>query len=881
MSNIFALRYPVACVLLCLLFGSRLSAQEPPIRLNYLNPETYSIDSLSVEGAYSISPSVLFSVSGLQIGDKIQIPGNRIAAAIKNIWKQGLLSHIDIKASLLAPGSVHLHFVIQERPRLTGFTFSGINRTQRQEIGETLPLSRGRIITDLALTQTQNNIEAYFKKKGYLNAEVRLLEQPDATIPNGVRLRVVIRKGRKVRVRSFRILGQRTFSQPKLKNQFTGLGDRLRFTLHLQLLAELADIFVYPLRSWQVLSSRPLPKDLKRLARDYLHQHAYLNLVKGRKFDEKKYKEGKQKLIAFLQSKGHRSAYIGHDTLHQKNENEMDVQLLLYVGQRYYIRDIRWTGNFVYDSATLTQVLGIKKGNVYDPALLERQLAYNPQGADVSSLYLDNGYLFFNAQPAEVRVVGDSVDIEIRIFEGKQANIERVLINGNSRTREHVFRRELRTLPGEQFSRADIIRTQQQLSQLPFIDVQATKPVPKPNPETQKVDIEWQITEKAGDQVELSAGWGAQAGVVGSLGFVLNNFSARDLLYPKRWRPLPIGDGQRLAIRLRSNGRAFTSLSTSFTEPWLGGRRRNNLTVSYTYSRENYFRGLSVIGSFALHGVNAGLVRSLRWPDDYFTLGYLSSYNGYRLRNASSRSLGFTTGNANSLSFSLILGRSSIDNPNYPSRGSYFSLASELTPPYSWFRSTSLSDASNQEKYKWVEYNKWLFDAKTYTEILPKLVLESRMHFGLIGRYSSRGVDTPFERFTLGGDGQGGQNFILGTDIIGLRGYPNNSILPIDRQNNIEGGRYFIKNVFELRYLFLQLAQGTIYGLSFLESGNSWNEFADFSFYDLYRSLGFGVRLNIPAIGLIGLDWGRGFDLLPNRRTLTKQFHFTIGRSVR
>ena len=868
-------------VLLYLLFVGVLRSQERPLRLNYLSPEIYTIDSLSIEGTKSINPKALFAVSGIQIGDTIKVPGDRIPSAIKNIWRQGIVSQVEIRASVLPSGGLRLHFVVEERARLTTITFSGASRTQIRDLEEKIQISRGRILTDLILQQIQNKVLTYYKEKGFLRVRVRFKQYEDTLISNGVRLHVAITKGEKLRVRNFRFLGEPVFSQSHLKKRFSGLGDRIRFTLHLQLLSEIVDLFVHPAHNWKRLSTDPLPKNFKRMARDYLHKHAYLNIFKSRKFEQKKYEEGKDELISFMQSKGYRNAYLRYDTIVEQSNNEVDVYLFLYSGRKHYVRDIRWVGNFVYDSATLTRILGIRKGDVYDPSLLSNRLTFNPQGADVSSLYLDQGYLFFNVQPAEVRVLNDSVDVEMRIYEGKPADIERVLIRGNNRTREHVLRRELRTLPGEQFSRADILRSQQQLSQLPYIDAQSTKPVPIPNPETQKVDIEWQIEEKAGDQVELSAGWGGGVGFVGSLGFVLNNFSMQDVLYPKRWRPLPIGDGQRLAIRFRSNGRSFTSVSTSFTEPWLGGHRRNNLTVGYTFSRERYFSLNIFTGSFSLHGTNLSLVRSLRWPDDYFTLGYFLSYNGYQLRNATNRSLGFTTGNANAVSLRTAFARSDIDNPIYPRSGSYFSISTELTPPYSLFREQSLINSPNEKKYQWVEYNKWLFDLKTYIEILPKLVVESRIHTGAIGRYSKKAIYTPFERFALGGDGQAGQNFILGTDIIGLRGYSNNSITPIDVENNIEGGRYFVKGVFELRYLVLELPAGMVYVLSFLEGGNAWNDFLDFSFYDTYRSLGVGVRLNVPSLGIIGLDWGRAFDILPGQSSLGSQFHFTIGTSIR
>ena len=861
--------------------GAGVLAQ--PLRLNYLNPESYLIDTLSIEGAESINPQVLISVSGLKVGDTVQIPGSQLAEAIRNIWKQGIVNHIDIRAVRRSSSDgLWLIFSIQERSRLTGFVFRGVSRTHRDELKSKLQLNRGRIYTEVLEKQTEQTIKSYFKEKGYLHTQVHLESLPDTLLDNGVRLRIVVKKGKKVKIRSINFEGQRTFSQAKLKAQLSDLGERLRFKLPKQILLESLHFLSRPRAHLRSLSRRIPPDQFKRKTSDYFHKYVYLNFFKSRKFDKKKYEDGKLKVVEFMQSKGYRNAHIIEDTVYQSTSHDLDISFRLHIGQKHYIRSINWVGNIVHDSTRLSQILGIHKGDIYDPSLLSKRLNFNPNGPDVSSLYLDNGYLFFRVETTETRIEQDSVDIEMRVYEGKKAAINRISISGNNRTREHVIRRELRTLPGDYFSRAKIIRSQQLLSQLPYINAEETTPVPIPKPETQEVDIEWRITEKAGDQIELSAGWGAQAGFVGSLGFVLNNFSLRDLVHPSRWQPLPIGDGQRLAIRYRSNGRAFSNVSINFTEPWLGSSSRNTLNLGYSFSRERYFNVSGhQTGSFSIQGINTSLVRSLRWPDDYFTLGYYFSYDGYLLDNASNRSLGFESGSANALSLSVSLGRSSIDNPNYPRQGSYLSVSGEFTPPYSLFRKESLLDASEREKYKWIEYNKWLIDLKTYVELLPKLVIESRIHFGAIASYTSETVPTPFERFSVGGDGLGGQNFILGTDVIGLRGYPNNSISPIDSDNNIEGGRYFTKGVMELRYLVLQMPAGTIYLLSFLEAGNSWNEVRVSSFYDLYRSAGLGIRLQIPALGLVGLDWGRAFDTLPRRSVPTQEFHFTIGRSIR
>ena len=481
-----------------------------------------------MEGGQGINPQVLISISGLKAGDQIEIPGSSISDAIQNIWKQGIVSHIDVRAVSLGQKNVWLIFVVEERGRLTRFDFSGTSKTQKDELKEKLQLSRGRIYTEVLKKQAENTVKSYFKEKGYLYAQVKLIEQADTLLRNGIKLHIEVNKGKKIKIRRIHFLGQRTFSQARLKTQFPGLRDQLRFTLPKQILIEAIHFLARPVAHLRSLSRPLASEDLKVKTSNYFHKHVYLNFFKSRKFDPKKYKEGKEKLVNYMHSKGYRNAYIVQDTIRSVDSQSLDISIRLHVGNKHYIRNISWVGNVVHDSTLLSQILGLKKGDIYDPSLLEKRMNFNPTGPDVSSLYLDNGYLFFNVKTAETRVEKDSVDLEIRIYEGKKARIERVIITGNERTREHVLRRELRTVPGDYFSRSKIIRTQQLLSQLPYINAEETTPIPIPNPETQQVDIEWKITEKAGDQVELSAGWGAQAGFIGSLGFVLNNFSLRD-----------------------------------------------------------------------------------------------------------------------------------------------------------------------------------------------------------------------------------------------------------------------------------------------------------------------------------------------------------------
>ena len=865
-------------ILLLLISYGVLKAQK--LSLNYLNPSSYTIDSIEVIGNKHLNTRVLIALTGLQAGDKIRLPGPETSEAIKKLWRQGIINDAQITARHSEKEGLILSIEVRERPRLTSFSLSGVRGTEKQELLEKLQLNKGNIITEVILQRIHNTVRTFFQKKGFLQVKTAITEKADTDLKGGARLHILVKKGPKIRVRQFNIIGQSLFAQAPLKRKFEGIGEQLRFTLPTRLLLEAYTFLRQPIKTYRAFDTL-MSQDLRLLRKNYFHEHAYLNLLKSRKFDQKKYSEGKAKLVEFLHKKGYRSAHIAQDTL-QVHGKFIDLTLQLYTGNIYYIRNISWTGNYLYTDEQLSKILGLKKGDIYNPERLDKQLNFNPLGADVSSLYLDDGYLFFNVQPIEISVAQDSIDIEMRVYEGKQATIARIIIKGNERTREHVIRRELTTLPGQKFSRSNILRSQQYLAQLPFIDAQGTKPIPIPRPSEEVVDIEWQITEKSGDQIELSAGWGAGVGFVGSLGFTLTNFSLQDVLHLKRWRPLPMGNGQRLGIRYRSNGRVFNSLSLSFTEPWLGGKNRNNFSIGFDLSEERFFDTRDTqIGSFGVYGISTSLTRSLKWPDNYFSWGNYLNYRIYVLDNAGNRGLGFETGRSNALSLTTVFTRNNLDDLNFPRHGSYLSISSELTPPYSLFREESLLDAPNEEQYEWIEYYKINFDAKTYMEIVKNMVLESRVHIGAIGKYSSKGVDTPFERFTLGGNGQNGQNFILGTDIIGLRGYPNNSIEPRNIDDNLSGGKYFGKAVLELRYLAARLPAGTIYVLGFWESGNSWNNFENVSLYNMYRSAGLGLRLNMPGIGLVGIDWGRAYDTLPGRNTPTREIHFSIGNTTR
>jgi outer membrane protein insertion porin family len=618
------------------------------------------------------------------------------------------------------------------------------------------------------------------------------------------------------------------------------------------------------------------------------------NIFVSSKFIKTDYEDDKKALISFYNSKGYRDAEIIVDTSYRHNDRSIDIDFKLHEGPKYYFRNIIWNGNYVYTNAQLNAVLNIQKGDVYNKELIEKKLQFNPKGLDISGLYMDDGYLFFRINPVEVAVEGDSIDVEMRIFEGEQATINEVTIVGNERTSDHVIRRELSTIPGQKFRRSDIIRTQQKLGQIGYFNPQTIGQSLSPNPANGTVDIEWKVEEQSNDQIELSGGWGGYYGFVGTLGLTFNNFSLRNIPKFRNWKPLPVGDGQRLSLRVQANGRAYQSYSFSFSEPWLGGRKPHSLSVSFNSSIQRSLYGYYSSGndgSLKVHSVSVGLGRYLEWPDNYFTLTNSVSYLRYILDEWPS-GLGFENGYANNINLNTTLARNSIDNPMYPAQGSSISLSLTLTPPYSLFNDLNYESASAQQKFEWIEFHKWMFDAKYYVPLdnKKKLVLEAKAHFGFIGRYNTKAPIGPFERFYLGGDGLAGgfNSFLLGQEVIGLRGYQNNHVTPplYDQYGSanpgVQGGIVYDKFGLELRYPVTTGNAATIYGFVFTEAGNNWDNYERFNPFHLYKSAGAGARIFMPAFGLIGLNWAYGFDTLPYASQKSgSQFHFTIGQQIR
>ncbi len=858
--------------------------------LNYANPTEYFIAGIEVTGLNVLDKNAMISLTGLKVGDKIKIPGDAISAAIRKLWKHGLVGDATISVQKIEGENVWLVILLSERPRLTNFYFSGIRKGQESALKEDLTLIRGKIVNDAMLRNTELAVKKFFVKKAYLNTEVKIVQERDTISTDGIRLRINVNPKSKVKINKISVKGNESITDGKLKAKMKGTHEHPRFVLHRTLLHEL---FTFkPLEFFG--ASHPVSwLEFK----EFMSDNVKLNVFKGSKFIQSDYDDDKKSIVGYYNAKGYRDAEIQVDTVYSFNNRTINIDLKIMEGPKYHFRNIIWTGNYLHNENTLNGILGISKGDVYNRELIDKKLTFNPKGPDISGLYMDDGYLFFRINPVEIAVEGDSIDVEMRIYEGEQATINEVTITGNNRTSDHVIRRELSTYPGQKFRRSDIIRTQQRLGQLGFFNPQNIGQNLVPNPANSTVDVEWQVEEQSNDQIELSGGWGGFYGFVGTLGLTFNNFSLRKIPHVKEWRPLPVGDGQRLSLKVTANGRSFQNYGISFTEPWLGGRKPQSLTVSANKSVSRYAgQGAGSLtdlnSSLNVDNISVGLGRVLEWPDNYFTLVNTISYSVYTVKNAPNYGLGCANCSSYGIKLNTTIARNSIDNPMYPSQGSSISLSADLTPPYSSWRSLNYETATQAEKNKLVEYHKWMFDAKYYIPLdrkAPhKLVLEVKAHFGFIGSYSKELGVGPFERFYLGGDGLAGGvgSFVLGQEVIGLRGYQNNQITPPfdGLSGSIKGGIVYDKFGLELRYPITTGNAATIYGFAFTEAGNNWYNYEDFNPFQLYKSAGFGARIFMPAFGLIGLNWAYGFDTFPlgsGGQRSGAQFHFTIGQQIR
>lgn len=886
--------------------GQRARQAEQKIDLSYADPKEYEIAEIKIRGLETLNQNAIISLSGLKVGDKIRIPGDAISTAIRKLWKNGIIGDVSIYVTKIEEDKAWLAMDLAERPRLTRIQFEGINKTQQSDLNDKLKLIKGKVLSDPVVKNAELTVRNYFIDKGYLNADVKVIKEKDTLVANGMKITIDVDRKSKVKINDITIIGNQAFTEARLRSKMKKTNEKLRFTAPEELIY--SALHLTPRKVVNFFSST-YEVDKEQIT-NFLSDRINVNFFKTSKFIRSEYKEDKEKLIDWYNSKGYRDALIISDSIYSAGPNEINIDIRIEEGHRYYFRDIIWTGNYVYTDEQLQSVLGINKGDIYDMELVNKRLNFNPQGEDISSLYMDHGYLFYRLDPVEVRIDHDSIDVEMRIYEGEQAKISNVIVTGNDRTNDHVIRREIRTLPGQYFSRTDLIRTQRELSQMGYFDPEAIGIQPIPNPNAGTVDIEYSLVERPSDQIELSGGWGDFFGFVGTVGLVFNNFSVKNIPKFDNWRPLPVGDGQRLQLRVQANGRQFQNYSFTFTEPWLGGKKPNSLTIGYNRSvQDNRFfnnmfgggmgggMGMGGAGMFfggggalKLTNVSLGIGSRLRWPDDFFTLSTSLGFTLYELEEYElfARTLGFSTGTARTFALTTTLARNSIDQPMFPRSGSQISLSVMLTPPYSLFNNIDYETAPRRVQFEWVEYHKWMFDASFFQKVVGNLVFHARAHMGFLDTYSKRAPVGPFDRFMVGGDGLAGQGmFLLGYDIIGLRGYENNAVTPPnwgfgggdDRTN---GGTIYNKYVFEMRYPVSLNPSATIFLLTFAEAGNNWWSAKEYNPFQLYRASGFGARIFMPAFGLLGIDWGYGFDTLPGRTERSgAQFHFSIGQQIR
>ena len=833
-------------------------------------PKTYKLAGLTVTGIEGYEDYVLTGISGLAVGQELEVPGTAITDAVKRYWKHGLFSDVSISADSIVGDNIYLKIHLAPRPRISTINYNGLKKTEREDMEKKLGLLKGGQITPNMIDRAKILAKKYFEDKGYKNAEVFIRQRDDVAAKNQVILDIDVDKKEKLKVRSIIIDGDNQLGEKKIKGTLFSKGAFAK-----------------------------------------THEAGKLsNLLKSKKFTPERWAEDKKNLITKYNEYGYRDAIILKDSVWNVDPKHVDIYVKVDEGKKYYIRNIKWVGNTVYSTDYLSRLLDMKKGDVYNQTYLNKRLSQDEDA--VGNAYWNNGYLFYNLQPTEVNIVGDSIDLEMRITEGQQARINRVKINGNDRLYENVVRRELRTKPGDLFSKEALQRSARELASMGHFDPEAINPVPEPNYEDGTVDINYNLKQKSNDQVELSLGWG-QTGVIGRVGLKLNNFSMANLFRKNREHRgiLPIGDGETLSLGAQTNGTYYQSYNAQYSTNWLGGKRPIQFSVGMSYSKQtdvssNYYNsgymnnynnyrygyGNYNYNSYEnyydpdkyvkLLSVYAGWGKRLSWPDDYFTLSLQLQYQRYMLRNW--RYFIMSNGSANNLNLNIALNRTSTDNQLFPRRGSDFSVSLTITPPWSKWdhkdyahlatdRNSPTYSQEQQEKYRWVEYHKWKFKARTFTALTSGqkcFVLMTRVEFGLLGSYN-KNKKSPFETYYMGGDGMSGYSTGYAEETIGLRGYENGSLTPYGAE-----GYAYSRMSLELRYPFL-LGNTTIYGLGFVEAGNAWTETSKFNPFDMKRSAGLGVRIFLPMVGMMGIDWAYGFDKVFGTKG-GSQFHFILGQ---
>jgi len=808
------------------------------LNIDYFSPKEYVIGGTTLTGTQYLDKEVIITLSKLTKGEHVILPGEATSNAIKNLWAQGLFDDVQLFVTKINADTVYFDIEVVERPRLSSFEFIGISKSQKTDIGEKLADKAGKtIINDNLYNTTRSIINKYLLDKGYFYTTIDFKSKPDPNQENSVILQVLINKGKRVKVHEIKFTGNKDFKSAKLR------------------------------------------KYLKKTK-----QQAFYKVFGSGKFNKEKYEEDKLKLVAKMQEKGYRDAAILKDSIYKYNDKSIGIKLDLYEGPKYYFGNISWVGNAKYTTVYLEKVLGIEKGELFSEEKLEKKLRGSANGDDVSSVYLNDGYLTFNIDPVQTKIHNDTVDVEMRIYEGPQYTNNKITIEGNTITNDRVVLREIRTKPGEKFSKELLVRTVREIGALGNFDESKTNPVPKPNPADGTVDIVYHVEEKPSDQIELSGGFGGGR-VIGTLGLTFNNFSLRNLFNGEAYKPLPKGDGQKLSLRGQTNGKYYQSYSFSFSEPWFGGKKPISFGLSAFTSLQS--NGLAAADAnyqkIRLNGMSISLGRKLKWPDNWFSLVHSVNLNQYILNNYPGYL--FSTGTSYNLNLTQEIARDSRNGSQiFPTGGSYIKFTIQATPPYSLLNNVNYKIASDKLRYKFTEYHKWKFEAQWFETLIGKLVFKGQAQFGFLGTYNSAVGESAFERFKLGGDGMQGFDFLQGSELIAMRGYSNNSVIPVGSNPTIaqsSGSPIFNKYVMELRYPVISSQQATAFMTVFAEGGNTWNKFSDFNPFNVRRSVGVGAKIFLPIFGLLGIDYGYGFDKIPGIPDANKgQFHFSIAQQL-
>ena len=835
-------------LLLVLMFSAPTFAQvvvgSQEYDIDYLTPKVYEIGGITFSGADNYDTRMILLIAGLQVGDQIRVPSDKLATAVDRLWKQGLFEDVQIYITRIQDNKIFFEIELRSRPKLSYFQFKGVKKNDVDKLKEDMKIASGDVVTENLLTTSKNKIRAYYLEKGYTNVSVNATTALDTLTQNKdgrVMINFDVNTGRKVKIDSIVFEGNDSISSNKLYKQMKNTHDVNYFK----------KLYFWTPSFW-----------------------------KASKYQEAKFNEDLESIIAYYNENGFRDARIISDTVYpvhhaDSKTDRLMIRIKIHEGQKFYFRNITFSGNTIYPTELLSKHLRINKGDPYNRTLLQQNITYNPAGTDISSLYMDNGYLFFSATPVEVGVENDSIDIEIRIIEGKQARIRNVVLEGNTVTNDRVIMRELHTRPGDLFSRDAIMRSRRELATLGYFKEESIIPDVKPNAKDGTVDVVYKLEEGNTSQIQLQGGYGSGM-VIGQIGLTLNNFSARNIFKKSAWQPLPAGDGQKLSLNAVTNGTYYYALNASFTEPWLGGRRPQSLSVSAyhnLYSNGYFFTDHShpKYYSLRLTGGGISLAKRLKWPDDYFIISHSLSYKHYDLHNYTILAgTAFTDGKANDLSYGLTISRNSLDSPIYARSGSEISVSGYVTPPYSAFaKNKNYADLSSQERYRWVEYYKVNLRGSWMLNLVGDVVLNARARFGWLGSYNKSIGTSPFGRYFLGGDGL--STWMLdGREVVPLRGYENNSLSPDD------GAAVFNRYTLEIRQPIIESASATFWVLGFLEGGNAWSNIREFQPFNIYNSAGLGVRVYMPMFGLIGVDWGYGFDGANGG----SHFHFSIGQSI-